>query len=189
MLTAVDLRCWLVCDLCCDPPPPPPPLRRSNKVLTAVDLRCWLVCDLCCDPPPPPPPPLRRSNKVLTAVDLRCWLVIYLNRNENVARQLVQALMQAAQGIGMNAVQPQMISLPNERTETFVEALRRAISPQLQLAVSVMPSQRDDRYAAIKRLCYVEMPVASQVRPIIVIALRNLGAKRHPSINILTLFP
>ena len=101
---------------------------------------------------------------MLTAVDLRFWVIIYLNRNENVARQLQQALQQACQGIGMNASQPQMIALPNERTETFVEAMRRAITPQLQLAVSIMPSQRDDRYAAIKRLCYVEMPVASQVR-------------------------
>ena len=99
-------------------------------------------------------------------MDLRSWVVVYLNRNENVARQLVNALMQACQGIGMNAAQPQMISLPNERTETFVEAMRRAIGPQLQLALAVMPSQRDDRYAAIKRLCYVEMPVASQVRAV-----------------------
>ncbi|KAF0300728.1 Piwi-like protein Ago3 [Amphibalanus amphitrite] len=104
-----------------------------------------------------------KSNKALTAVDLRSWVVVYLNRNENVARQLVNALLQACQGVGMNAAQPQMISLQNERTETFVEALRRAIGPQLQLALAVMPSQRDDRYAAIKRLCYVEMPVASQV--------------------------
>ncbi|XP_037072584.1 piwi-like protein Ago3 [Pollicipes pollicipes] len=104
-----------------------------------------------------------KSNKALTTVDLRCWLVVFLNRNEHAARQLVNSLMQACQGVGMNAVQPQMVSLPNERTETFVDAMRRAIRPELQIILAIMPSQREDRYAAIKKLCYVTMPVASQV--------------------------
>ena len=34
---------------------------------------------------------------------------------------------------------------------------------QTQLVVTIMPTQRDDRYNAIKKLCYVEQPVASQV--------------------------
>ncbi len=34
---------------------------------------------------------------------------------------------------------------------------------QVQIVVTIMPTSRDDRYNAVKKLCYVEMPVASQV--------------------------
>jgi len=37
------------------------------------------------------------------------------------------------------------------------------VNPAVQLVVIIMPTARDDRYAAVKKLCCVEKPVASQV--------------------------
>ena len=37
------------------------------------------------------------------------------------------------------------------------------MKPSLQIVVVIFPSQRDDRYSFIKKLCCVENPVPSQV--------------------------
>ena len=55
-------------------------------------------------------------------------------------------------------------SLPNDRTETYLKCIRESVEAKTQLVVTIFPQQRSDRYAAIKKLCYVERPVASQVR-------------------------
>ncbi|CAG2065327.1 unnamed protein product, partial [Timema podura] len=47
--------------------------------------------------------------------------------------------------------------------ETFLRALRESITPSTQIVVIICPSARTDRYSAIKKLCCVEKPIASQV--------------------------
>ena len=54
--------------------------------------------------------------------------------------------------------------LPNDRTEAYLKAIREGTEQTTQVVVTIVPQQRSDRYAAIKKLCYVERPVASQVR-------------------------
>ena len=56
-----------------------------------------------------------------------------------------------------------MISLPNDRTESYLKAIRESINPETQIVMTVVPQQKSDRYAAIKKLCCIEKPVASQV--------------------------
>ena len=56
-----------------------------------------------------------------------------------------------------------MQALPNDRTESYLKAVRDGVDPTTQCVVTIVPQQRSDRYAAIKKLCYVERPVASQV--------------------------
>ena len=56
-----------------------------------------------------------------------------------------------------------MRPLENDRTDTYLAAIRSNIVSDVQLMVTIVPQQRADRYAAIKKLCYVESPVASQV--------------------------
>ena len=56
-----------------------------------------------------------------------------------------------------------MQALPNDRTESYLKAVREGVEPTTQCVVTIVPQQRSDRYAAIKKLCYVERPVASQV--------------------------
>jgi aubergine-like protein len=41
--------------------------------------------------------------------------------------------------------------------------IRESVEPSIQLVCAIIPTPRDDRYAAVKKLCCVEKPVASQV--------------------------
>ena len=56
-----------------------------------------------------------------------------------------------------------VLEVPNDRTETYLQAIRSEIGPKLQLVVTIFPTSRDDRYSAMKKLCCIDSPVPSQV--------------------------
>ena len=61
------------------------------------------------------------------------------------------------------AVKFQVVALPNDRTETYLKEIRQVIDPSVQLVLALVPAQKADRYSAIKKLCCMEKPIASQV--------------------------
>ena len=103
------------------------------------------------------------SNQMLTPVDLKKWNVVYVTKNEAVAQNFVSLMVKLAPKMGMKVAQPDMKALANDRTETYVQAIRDVVNPNVQIVVAIMPTPRDDRYSAVKKLCCVEKPVPSQV--------------------------
>lgn len=69
--------------------------------------------------------------------------------------------------MGIIVQEPEKMRLPNDRTDSYIQGLKKAITSELQLVVCICPTSRDDRYAAIKRICCTENPVPSQVKLII----------------------
>ena len=103
------------------------------------------------------------SNQMLSAVDLKKWVLVYVSKNEAVAQGFVSLITKLAPKMGMKVAQPDMKSLANDRTETYLKTIRDAVNPNVQMVVAIMPTPRDDRYSAVKKLCCVEQPVPSQV--------------------------
>lgn len=104
------------------------------------------------------------SNQVLEAIDLQTWLVVYTDRDRNAAKNFIELMLKIAGPMGISVSQPLIAVLNNDRTETYVQALRKQlINSKIQLVVIIFPTARDDRYAAVKKVCCVELPVASQV--------------------------
>lgn len=60
-------------------------------------------------------------------------------------------LKNVAKVIGMNIREPQMICLRDDRIETYVQALKKNIDQTVNLMVIVFPTNRTDRYSAVKR--------------------------------------
>ena len=56
-----------------------------------------------------------------------------------------------------------VLEIPNDRTDTYLNAIRQQIGSHLQLVVTIFPTSRDDRYSALKKLCCVDSPIPSQV--------------------------
>jgi len=50
------------------------------------------------------------------------------------------------------------VSLPDDSTNTFVRALKDNVRPGICMVVCILPSNRKDRYDAIKTYCCVENP-------------------------------
>lgn len=65
---------------------------------------------------------------------------------------------------GMSFARPLLKDLPDDRADTYVRALRELIDPSVDLVMPFMLAQKGDRYSAVKRLCCVDQPVASQAR-------------------------
>ena len=64
---------------------------------------------------------------------------------------------------GISIEEPKAVELNDDRTESYLKTIRDNIQPNLQLIVTVFPTQRDYRYSAVKKLCCIESPIPSQV--------------------------
>merc|ERR1719273_2757006 len=103
------------------------------------------------------------SKNVLTAVPLHKWAIVYLDKNDAIVRSFCKSMTQQGPRMGLQIALPRCIKLPNDRTETYLKEIRNIIDPSVQLVMTIFPQMKADRYAAIKKLCYVDMPIASQV--------------------------
>lgn len=58
---------------------------------------------------------------------------------------------------------PKLIALSTDHTRTYCEEIRKLAPLNPQILVIIFPTNRDDRYAAVKKLCNCELGLASQV--------------------------
>ncbi|KAL0871086.1 hypothetical protein ABMA27_004891 [Loxostege sticticalis] len=102
-------------------------------------------------------------NAVMQAVDILRWAILYTDRDKDATMNFLDTLKRCCRPMGINVSNPDLIRLPNDRTDSYVTALKKCFSSALQLIVAVCPTARDDRYAAIKKICCADNPVPSQV--------------------------
>ena len=101
--------------------------------------------------------------EVLEPIDLQSWILLYTRCDEKQADCFVSTMMKVAGSTGIRVAQPLLIKLPNDRTETYIQAIRKELTnPKIQIVVLIFPTMRDDRYAAVKRICCTELPIPSQ---------------------------
>lgn len=102
-------------------------------------------------------------NEILDAVDLTQWILMYPTKQLKLAQKFTQLVQQCSKQIGMLVEHPQICELNSDIVTAYVSALRYNIKSHHRAIVIIVPSQREDRYAAIKRLCCSEIPIPSQV--------------------------
>uniref|UniRef100_A0A2C9L950 Uncharacterized protein n=1 Tax=Biomphalaria glabrata TaxID=6526 RepID=A0A2C9L950_BIOGL len=102
-------------------------------------------------------------NELVSAVSLMNWGVFYIRKDAPRVNDFIRCLQNEAKNMGINCLVPFRKELVNEKIETLVQELRNSINSKVQLVVVVNPTNREDRYSAIKKVCCVEAPVPSQV--------------------------
>lgn len=103
------------------------------------------------------------KNEVLEAIDINNWLLIYVKTDDKRARAFVDCMMKNSRIMGIEVKKPMLEVLQTDKTELYVQTLRRCIGTGIQIVVIICPTSRDDRYAAIKKVCCCELPIPSQV--------------------------
>lgn len=104
------------------------------------------------------------SNEVLKVVSLNNWLLMHTRQDGKFAAKFVDCMMTNSKPMGISVCRPQIEVLDGDTNEHWVRALRKCVgSPRLQIVVMICPTSRDDRYAAIKKICCAELPIPSQV--------------------------
>lgn len=103
------------------------------------------------------------NNQLLHVIDLTDWLVVHTGNNTKQARAFMDCMERNSRPMGIRVCIPKTVVLDNDQTDSYIAALRRSITTQTQIVVCICPTSRDDRYAAIKKVCCAEMPIPSQV--------------------------
>ncbi|XP_063613916.1 piwi-like protein Ago3 [Penaeus indicus] len=102
--------------------------------------------------------------KVIVPVDLRpqCWQIFFTARDEARVFKFSEMIRQVTRSMGIQVGPPQMIRLPDDRIESYVNGIKQHFHERLQLAVIIFPAQREDRYSAVKRLACVDLGLPTQ---------------------------
>lgn len=103
------------------------------------------------------------NNPCLEVVHLQKWAVLFTHRDSTCAKSFIDNMIKNSSPIGITVAPPDKVVLNDDHPKTYVETLRKVINGKPQIVVIICPTARDDRYAAIKKLCCVEMPCPSQV--------------------------
>jgi aubergine-like protein len=90
-------------------------------------------------------------------------MIIHSPRDTRFANEFAGMMHKVGPQMGIHVGDAHITGLRDESTDSYLRMLRQNINPSLQLVVIIFPTARDDRYAAVKKLCCCEMPVASQV--------------------------
>ena len=72
-----------------------------------------------------------RDTNVITPVHLKCWVVLYINRNQKQTNDYVGWMQKVGPQMGIEVHPPTRFELANDRTETFIGAIRENINPKV----------------------------------------------------------
>lgn len=103
------------------------------------------------------------NNELLEVVPLNNWLLIHTRNDARTAKTFIDVMSKICKPMGLSMNMPKAVQIDNDQIVTFVNALRSNIKAGIQIVVIICPTSRDDRYAAIKKVCCVEIPIPSQV--------------------------
>ncbi|KFB43049.1 AGAP008862-PA-like protein [Anopheles sinensis] len=103
------------------------------------------------------------NNHMLRVVNITNWMLVHTSRDTRAATTFVDCVNRNCRLVGINISPPQREMLQQDSTQSYVQLLRSRVRPETQIVVIIFPTAREDRYAAVKRLCCSELPVPSQV--------------------------
>nr|XP_022341463.1 piwi-like protein 1 isoform X1 [Crassostrea virginica]XP_022341464.1 piwi-like protein 1 isoform X1 [Crassostrea virginica]XP_022341465.1 piwi-like protein 1 isoform X1 [Crassostrea virginica] len=103
-----------------------------------------------------------RGKQLITPVNLENWVIVFTRRNSAQAQDLVQNLSRVGPPMGMRINSPTICELQDDRNDSYITALKQYVTEKTQLALTILPTNRKDRYDAIKKFCCVDHPVPSQ---------------------------
>lgn len=103
------------------------------------------------------------SNELMHAINIKNWLLIHTPCDSKYARNFVDCMQRNSAPMGITVARPNIQVLPSDKTELYVQVLRKYIDSDNQIVVIICPTSRDDRYNAIKKICCAELPIPSQI--------------------------
>jgi len=98
-----------------------------------------------------------------TSVAMTKWAVIYSNRDEAVTKDFIQSIVKASPGLGMTIKAPKYVPVSDNKPATYLNALDGILGMSPQLVMVVVPNNKGDHYATVKKKCYLERGIPSQV--------------------------
>ncbi|XP_022105120.1 piwi-like protein 1 [Acanthaster planci] len=114
-----------------------------------------------------------RNHRLMTCVGLNDWILMFAPRDQPKGMDFFQALTRVGPKMGMAVQEPKTHQLRDDRAESYVNCIKQNLNRTTQMVVCILPTNRKDRYDAIKKHCCLEAPVPSQC-----IVARTLSKKQ-----------
>lgn len=117
-----------------------------------------------------------RSQKMFdpgNAASVTDWVILVGRRNESDATEFATTLHKVCTPLGMKLSRPRTEVLGDDRPSGYSAALSSKVG-SAQLVVCIVPNNDKSRYDVIKKYCYVQKGVASQV-----VVARTLSKKQQ----------
>lgn len=83
--------------------------------------------------------------------NLNKWYILFINRDGKIVEDFLDMLQNISRAIGMRINSPQKVALRDDRNESYLQEIRRNVNSGYELVVAVFPTNRTDRYSALKR--------------------------------------
>uniref|UniRef100_A0A182MXI4 Aubergine n=1 Tax=Anopheles dirus TaxID=7168 RepID=A0A182MXI4_9DIPT len=104
-----------------------------------------------------------RKNYMFKSVPLHRWFVICERGKESLVKDFLGCMESSARDMSFTLSPPQIYSLPNDSTNSYVQALTELANKDPQLVMCVVRNDRAERYSAIKKKCCVDRAIPCQV--------------------------
>ncbi|CAG2181038.1 unnamed protein product, partial [Oppiella nova] len=98
-------------------------------------------------------------------INVNKWMIVFTQKDSAKVDEFIKCLKAVTRMMGFTFADPDKHVARDETPTGYVNAIKGSNASQCQIIVCMTPgsSQREDRYNAIKRLCYCELGIASQV--------------------------
>ena len=103
-----------------------------------------------------------RGKGMFVPVKISEWVIVATQRDRQLVDEFANTLNRVCKPLGVNLNRPQVQTLENDRTSTYVEACK-AVPASVQIVVVLLSNNNKDRYEAIKKIFCIDHPIASQM--------------------------
>lgn len=98
-----------------------------------------------------------------SAVDCTRWIFLYPRELEREAMNFVSVLIRAGEKMNYLITPPLHRAIDNDRQESYIKEIESIAEKNPKLIVCALPTNRADRYSAVKRRCLVDFGIPCQV--------------------------
>ena len=103
-----------------------------------------------------------RDWKQWTVVHVTKMAVLHSAKEKSSTTEFINSLTKVAPSVGMTMKKPKMYELANGNPASYVQVVDQAIKEGAQIIMAVIPSNKGDHYAAVKKTCCVTNTIPSQ---------------------------
>jgi len=98
----------------------------------------------------------------VSAPSCQKWAIIHNPKDEAVTKEFMTCLKKVAPPLGMTMGAPKVFALIDNRPATYIQQLDKVIDMKPAIVLVVIPNDKGDHYAAVKKKCCLEKPTPSQ---------------------------
>ncbi|XP_056274404.1 piwi-like protein 1 [Pseudoliparis swirei] len=102
-----------------------------------------------------------RGLPLISSPPLDNWLLFHTRRNGTEAQALMQTLVRVSGPLNIK-IQRAVVIEYEDQQESLLRALKSNVTPQTQMVVVVLASNRKDKYDSVKKFLCVDCPTPSQ---------------------------